>query len=302
MGKGKVWSSDECLHLAEAWLHTSEDEGEPEVKGTNQDSTEFWSKVVNKFAGKGPPNPDGIYKDRQQNAIMNHWKDKIARDIKKFNKALLLVFASKPTGVTEQEKVNIAVALHLKKADSASSRHKDFQPHDWKFYKAWLVLKEHRAFIPPSPQQMEDAEEIEDEEGDDLVESTVNNNSNNNSNNSSAVTLFTTPIASTSRGPGPGARKTKAKADENEYKKKKAKIHEELLEVQKKKQKDFAAFVENTARAQAFKMAVLGFNTLKDSDPGAAAMYKESMQRILSGASALGDASSDADSESDNES
>jgi hypothetical protein len=87
----------------------------------------------------------------------NFWSDIIARDCKKFNKSLMKVYASRPTGVTLEEKVNIAVVarLHLKKADTASSRHRGFPASDWKYYQAWLLVlnKEHRAhsFIPPSP-------------------------------------------------------------------------------------------------------------------------------------------------------
>ena len=281
MGRGKVWSADESAHLAEAWVNASEDAGEPEVKGTNQDSDAFWAKVKAKFAERAPPNPDGVYHDRTTSAITNHWKEKISRDVKRFNKALLQVFASKPSGVTEQEKINIAVAIHVKKADNASSRHRDFQPMDWVFYKSWLVLKEHRAFIPPTAQQLEDAEELDDED-DDLIAPT-------DTSPPSGEVLFTTPVpnpsAGKSHGPGAGCRKTKAKAMDEEFKNKEYKLQEELLEVQKKKQADFSAssYVNNQARAQAFKIAVMGYNAMKDTEPAEAQRYKDKMNEILGG-------------------
>ena len=49
MGKGKSWSAEESKHLVEAWVSASEDEGEKEVKGMNQDSDSFWNKVLGNF-------------------------------------------------------------------------------------------------------------------------------------------------------------------------------------------------------------------------------------------------------------
>ena len=89
MGKGKVWSQEECTHLAEAWIHATEEVSEPSLKGTGQDSTEFWMKVLLKFKELGPTNsPTGTYCSRGSKPIISHWKENIARDCKKFNKAL----------------------------------------------------------------------------------------------------------------------------------------------------------------------------------------------------------------------
>ncbi|KAG7354613.1 hypothetical protein IV203_003969 [Nitzschia inconspicua] len=98
--------------------------------------------------------------------IENHFRDKIQRDCKKFNTALRKVLFSNPTGCSEQEKINMAVAIHLGKSDSMSYRHKGFKPNDWPFYQAWLVVKSHRAFLPRTPPPPdEDIEKIEDDEG-----------------------------------------------------------------------------------------------------------------------------------------
>ena len=79
MGRGKVWTSKENLHLAEAWLEVSEDVGAPEVKGTNQDASEFWQRVENVFKAKAPsPNPSGQYNERAVSAIRNQWTEKVA--------------------------------------------------------------------------------------------------------------------------------------------------------------------------------------------------------------------------------
>jgi hypothetical protein len=49
MGKGKCWKSEEDKYLAEAWVAASEEQGEPMLKGRNQNQYIFVSKVVAKF-------------------------------------------------------------------------------------------------------------------------------------------------------------------------------------------------------------------------------------------------------------
>jgi hypothetical protein len=230
--------------------------------------------------------------------VKNFWSDSIARDCKKFNKSLVKVYASRPTGVTLEEKVNIAVALHLKKADTASSRHKGFPVNDWKFYQAWLVLKEHRAFIPPTAHQVEESVDLEDLEDDEIVfgadEDSPIESLTESGSSIETRRLFTTPgcavsvTASTKkrkddRGPGPGAKKTKKLAQLEEYRKKKTKLQESMIELASKRATDFTQYVNNTARAQAWNMAMSGYNTFKDSDPERAEQYKQHMDKIMFG-------------------
>ena len=260
MGKGKRWSQEECKHLAEAWVAASEDVGSAQVKGTNQDSDEFWNKVKDNFAAYAPSNVQGTYHGRELSAIKNQWKDKISRDVKKFNKALVKVLSSNPTGCTEENKIAMAVAIHLGKTSIMSYRHKDFEVRDWPFYHAWLALKDHRAFQPPAPAAVENVVELENEEEEEEADFDSGNNSPSGENGGSGTkNLFQTPAPqkAKSRGPGPRAKKTKAKAEDEEYRSKKVKVQQDLLEVQRTKQKELAGYFKNQARAQAFKMATI---------------------------------------------
>ena len=163
-GSGKRWSVQERVHLTEAWVDASEDAGEVEVKGTYQDSDVFWERVHEKFASKAPSTaPKGTYSDRQTSAVTNQWKDKISREVKKFNKALLRVFKAKPTGCNEQNQINMAVAIHLGKTSMAYI-HKEFEANDWDLYQCWLVLRTHRAFLPPPIPTLENTVEVDGEE------------------------------------------------------------------------------------------------------------------------------------------
>ena len=168
MGRGSRWEADESLAVAQAWMSVSEDEGSPEVRGTNQDQGVFWSNAVAKFKSLAPAGQSlaGKYHNREDTAIQNHWRDTISRGVKKFNKNLRLVLSSQPTGCTEQQKINMAVAIHLGKVDAVNYRHRDFDARDWKLHQCWVLLKEHRAFQPPVPSIP--VEEDEDEEEDDV--------------------------------------------------------------------------------------------------------------------------------------
>ena len=142
--------------------------------------------------------------------------------------------------------------------------HKNFECMDWEYYTSWLVFKEHRAFIPPSPPTVENSVDLNEEEDGETP-------SSNNSDEDTGRALFQTPATQErSRGPGGGAKKTKAKVAEDDYRTKKTKLQEGLLEVQKEKADHFASYVNNQARAQAFKMAVMGYNTFKNDEPAEA--------------------------------
>jgi hypothetical protein len=229
----------------------------------------------------------GSYAERGMSAVRNFWAANIARDCKKFNKSLMKVYASKPTGTTIEEKINIAVALHLKKAETASSRHRDFAANDWKFFQAWLVLREHRAFIPPSPESLDETVDLE-EDGDDTEQEEAIT-----STEAATRRLFTTPGATAvvsvsaksknDRGPGPGAKKTRKVAKEDEYRKKKTKLQETMVELAAKRANDFSQYVSNTGRSQAWNMAMSGFKAFEHSDPERAQTYKEAMDRIMFG-------------------
>lgn len=303
MGKGKQWTTKECKHLAEAWIEVSEDQDQTEVKGANQNADAFWRRVFARFVAKAPPDHlSGTYSGRGENAVRNYWTDNIARDCKKFNKSLMKVYQSRPTGVTLEEKTNIAVALFLGKADTASSRHKGYPTGDWKFFEAWLVLKNHRAFIPPTPEQQENAVELDDDDDEDREEDIAEDTSPSDISVSGneGRRLFT-PAAGglaavstkKSRGPGPGAKKTKKVAEETEYRRKKTKLQEDMLALASQRQKSFDMFVHNTAKKSAFDMAMNGFNAFKDTDPARAEQYKKQLDLIMFG--------EDADSTTSNE-
>ena len=202
----------------------------------------------------------------------------------------------------------MAAAIQVGKTTRMDYIFKDFQANDWPYYSCWVHLKGNRAFLPPSPPTAENMVNLEDDEEEEEEEEVIlptdeaseltHGSSLDNSSPTSNVTSPTatnvarapttvatapveTPKRSRSRGPGPGAKKTKKLAKEDDYKKKKAKFHEGLLEVQRKRQEDFASYVNNQARATAFKMALSAYKVFVETDPEAAEHYKNKMEDIM---------------------
>ena len=59
----------------------------------------------------------------------------------KFNKALNIIERSEPTGTTEEQNHNMAVAIHLGKAKTMDYHFKNFDHMKWRFYPAWTRLR-----------------------------------------------------------------------------------------------------------------------------------------------------------------
>lgn len=117
-------------------MGASQSTGLDEVKRTDQDFEELWKEIIRRFTMKAPRNPKGTYHHRAVTTIQNHWRDTVKRDINKFNKSYLKVMIAKPTGCTYQQKINIAVAMHMGKADSPSPRHREYRAENWLLYDA----------------------------------------------------------------------------------------------------------------------------------------------------------------------
>ena len=255
MPKGKKWTDEEYATLAQAWIQTSEEVDQKVLKGTGQTLTAFWQKVLERFESLAPADPDGHYHLRGLVPVMNQWKDLLSRNVKKFNKCLVRVLKAKPTGVTEDQKVNIAIAIHLGKIDTMSYHHRDFEPNDWKYHQAWLVLRHHPAFLPPPAPTAANTENLASDDSDDEDDTddsaaaaalkkkkkkkmpaaiTVEDGSVIKAVSSSSVCEGSVrSVAKKNRGPGLGRMKMKQMADQAAYRDKKNKIIEQLVDLQK---------------------------------------------------------------------
>jgi len=136
MGRGKDWRHDECKVLAQAWIKTSKDP----IKGTSQRTSEFWHTCYQHFLSLCPLQHEaGRFRDRSANSVKNYWFDYVQPEANKIQASLSKVLAKKPTGnLSELQKINIAVALHLGKIEKFDYCYKDFDARcHWKCFSAW---------------------------------------------------------------------------------------------------------------------------------------------------------------------
>ena len=141
MGKAPHWIAAEATVVAQSWIEASEDgtEVNGSLTGTDQDKDHYWSKVMENIQKRAPPDSlrQGRYHHRGVKPIKSFWRDNIAKECNAFNRALLIVYNSNPTGCTEQNKINMAAAIHKGKVERMEYRFKDYEAREWKFYGAW---------------------------------------------------------------------------------------------------------------------------------------------------------------------
>jgi len=183
MGKAKTWSSLECEGAAKAYVDATLDE----IRGAEQRGDEFAARVHRCFDFYSPPGVrgTGTWTDRDPDGdtqkVWNYIRDTLLKDVQRFYRTLNMVLNMGLSGLTHQEKVNVAVALFLKRVKDGNTHHqyKIFDPNKWRLYKAYVVLKqtgklaEPTAVVQPSQQVTDgdaeaadaDTEENEENEG-----------------------------------------------------------------------------------------------------------------------------------------
>lgn len=100
---------EECGNLAPTWLDASEDP----IVGIDQTSQWFFNGIYDNFtnlSSAGASNKQ--YGGRGHRATRAKW-DAISSDCQKFRQALRFIRACKPTGVTEDQILSMAIANHF---------------------------------------------------------------------------------------------------------------------------------------------------------------------------------------------
>jgi len=143
MGRGKDWRAMEVALLARAWVASSTNE----QVGIGQRTAAFWRKVKEKFDLFCPEvYEQGLYKDRPENTLKNYWKDHLHPQVNKFHLAYTKVLAMELTGnLSEDQKINIAVAYYTGAIDKPSYDYRDFDSRKhWKCFGAWYDVMRHQ--------------------------------------------------------------------------------------------------------------------------------------------------------------
>lgn len=148
MGRGKAWDIDENEVLARAWISASEDP----IAGVDQRGKLFNETVYRRFSERAPAcfaGIEGKYGLRTPGSIRNHAGD-LSADAQKFSKTLRTVRACGPTGVTENQVLSMAVAVHVGKCATMNYEQKDFSHSNWPGFKAWNLWKNHPKWTSPA--------------------------------------------------------------------------------------------------------------------------------------------------------
>jgi len=103
----------------------------------------FQCAILEKVEQLIPPNcKEGRYHLCGAESAHVYFCDTISKDIQKFNECLRKVYLSKPTGAGDEEKVNMAVAMHLGNINRMDYHFKIFDSSRWRFIGAWKVLRD----------------------------------------------------------------------------------------------------------------------------------------------------------------
>ena len=174
MGKAKTWSSEECEGAAKAYIDATLDE----IRGAEQRGEEFAARVHKCFDFYSPPGVrgTGTWSDRDPTGDgQKAWwcvRDTLLKDVQRFYRTLNTVLNMGLSGLTHEEKVNIAVAMYLKKIKDGETpyQYKNFDANKWRLFKAYRVLKTTGKIAEPSI-----AQKPSDEVGGDAEESNTTN-------------------------------------------------------------------------------------------------------------------------------
>lgn len=140
MVRGRNWRSAEVAAVAKAYVNATNNP----LKGADQRQEEFVADILKKLEQIAPSDvtpADGTYHHRGPSA-WSHLRDSVFKDVQKFNEALRIVYLSVPSGVTEEQKINMAVAIHMRKTKHMNYDYKDYDSKQWRHYFAWLQLKD----------------------------------------------------------------------------------------------------------------------------------------------------------------
>jgi hypothetical protein len=137
MAKGKRWTLTEETCLAKALLAATENP----FRGADQTYDDFTRDLINNVKVFSPQNvEEGRFYHRTDSAIIDEHR-KLKTDVQLFNKSLLIIWSSNPSGVSESEKIAMAVAIHMGATSRMDYHYKNYDVTKWKFFGAWGVLK-----------------------------------------------------------------------------------------------------------------------------------------------------------------
>ena len=150
MPKGKRYTDAEVHLIAKAYCWATNDG----IKGSEQKLDSFMQRVVEYLKRHAPDNViEGTYHTRDVGSIQKYI-NKMKADVAKFMAKLRQVELVDWSGLSYDQKVNIAVAVYLGKAKAPHYDYKNFDATAWPNYRPFQVMSTMPQFrtpkVPPS--------------------------------------------------------------------------------------------------------------------------------------------------------
>jgi hypothetical protein len=140
----KHWTISEVNAAAAAYLDATTNA----VRGTDQPHDDFKMDLLDRWLKAGPamPAPD-MWSNRLDDSLdgasklHSYIRDNIIKPLQKFNSSLRNVELSQPSGTSEDQNLNMAYAIFMKKTLTMDYTFKDFEINKWKLYTPYSMLK-----------------------------------------------------------------------------------------------------------------------------------------------------------------
>lgn len=219
---GKRWSSTEAALACRAYASATNDS----VNGADQRAEVFNQKLVEVLELLSPSEVEEGTHYHRGDRVFPYLRDNVFPDVMKFNKSLRVVEMSGPSGVTDDQKVNMAVAIHLNKTKKMECMYKDFDAKEWRFYTSWKELRNLPKFRFFSN---EDTHRSEDSEASGVPESVSVTTGASDSSTSSVINSIVGERASGSGKGRDAAKESKKKNEEATRKRKRDEKRDEMF-------------------------------------------------------------------------
>jgi hypothetical protein len=174
MPAGCKWQYNESAIVGRAYAEATHDEQNGAFNDADTFNMNMWAAFVH-HTPRGHQQGDGHYGDRGKYVIIKRWKEVIMPDVGKFLISLRKTEAANPTGgLSEDEIISIAVAVHTHETEIPSSRYRDTPHTRWEHCGAYKEVMHLPKFsTDPVPRDMANSSDEEEEEEEDHEDGAV---------------------------------------------------------------------------------------------------------------------------------
>ena len=116
MRRGANWTTDDLCDLSRAWITASCDP----VVDIDQSAERFSATLHSAFVARAGNDDEKKQRYEGRSAKLVKLRFECAAYVQKFQKSLLLITSSNPTGITDKELISMAIAVHVGKIHKMS--------------------------------------------------------------------------------------------------------------------------------------------------------------------------------------